>query len=258
MSVFNHSLCVSNLSNKIEKVELSPFIIIPLALSFLIISAIGFSFYLWYLNSSQDHDQKRLLNILYGYLSLICLGTGLSVFAVIVLLTFPHGDQTCLWELNARLSVTLISGLSITNLLISLAAALSHFKPTLYLEISLRWKNRVAIPVLVLIVIFIENMLSLSCVGSDDRSHCVGDKMRVRVTIPATVASFLGQLMVVVDDIWGWMNILTELQGFIIKCKLSTSTVAPAPENNPEPLNNPTNAEQNLFAVEKYCQEIHS
>ena len=238
---------VIDFSLSIDKVEYGAFIVIPLALSFLIISELGFIFYLWYLNSCPDHDQRRLLNILYGYLSLVCLGAGLSAVTVIILLTFPSGDQTYVWQINARISVAIISALSITFLLISFAAALSHFKPNLYLEISLRWKNEVAIPVQVLSVIFIENVLRLSCVESDDIGHCEVDKLRVRVTIPITVASCLGQLVVVVDAIWGWKNILTVLRGFCIKWK--SSTVAPAPENSQEPANNPTNSETNLFAV---------
>ena len=153
-----------------------------------------------------------------------------------------------MWQLFSRVNAALSSALSITSLLISFATALSHFKPNLYLEISLRWKNKVAIPVLVLIVIFMENMLSLSCVESGPPT-CELKKLRVRVTIPVTVTCFFSQLVVVVDDNWSWMDILTKLRRFFIKCNPSTSTVAPAPENNSESPNDPTNAEPNLFAV---------
>ena len=93
-------------------------------------------------------------------------------------------------------------------------------------------------PVLVLIVIITENMLRLSCDGSENTTQCEIDKNRVRISIPATVASFLGHIVVVVDDLRGWKKILKDLRGFCIK---HTSTVAPAPdlENNPEPANNP-------------------
>ena len=241
---------MSNLpdTGKMCIVDLGPFIIIPLALSFLIISELGFGFYLWYLNdSSTDHEQRRLLNILYGYLSLVCMDGGLIAFTGIFLQTFPPGDQTFVWKFNARVSVALISALSLTFLLISFATALSHFQPNLYLEISLGWKNKIAIPVLLLIVIFMENALWFSCAGTKNTSKCEVDKLKVTVTIPATVSSFIGQLVVVVDDFWGWRNIMTVIRGFSIQCK--NSSVAPDQENNSEPAQNPTNAETNLFAV---------
>ena len=204
-----------------------PVILISVGITCMIISCFGFSFYLWYLNSSQDHVQNSLLNNLYGYMSLICMGGGLSAITVIVLLVFPEGDQTDLWQLNVRAGVTFTYTLAITFLLITFSSALRNFRPSLYLDISLRWRNKVAMPVLVLIVIFIENMMRLSCDGSENISQCELDKSRVRIVITATVASFLGQTVIVVDDLWGWRKILKNLRGFCIK---HTGTVAPAPE----------------------------
>ena len=204
-----------------------PVILISVGITCMIISCFGFSFYLWYLNSSQDHVQNSLLNNLYGYMSLICMGGGLSAITVIVLLVFPEGDQTDLWQLNVRAGVTFTCTLAITFLLITFSSALRNFRPSLYLDISLRWRNKVAMPVLVLIVIFIENMMRLSCDGSENISQCELDKSRVRIVITATVASFLGQTVIVVDDLWGWRKILKNLRGFCIK---HTGTVAPAPE----------------------------
>ena len=92
-----------------------------------------------------------------------------------------------------------------------------------------------------------ENALWFTCTGTDNTSKCEVDKLKVSVTIPATVVSFISHLIVVADDIWGLKNILTVLRGFFIQCK--TSSVAPDPENIPEPAKNPTNADTNLFAV---------
>ena len=39
--------------------------------------------------------------------------------------------------------------------------------------------------------------------------------MRTMVVIPATVTSFLCQITVVVDDIWGWKNIYNALRQFL-------------------------------------------
>ena len=90
-------------------------------------------------------------------------------------------------------------------------------------------------PALVLIVIFIENMMRLSCDGSENISQCELDKSRVRIVITATVASFLGQTVIVVDDLWGWRKILKYFRGFCIKF-CDTGTLGPAPENkNQEP-----------------------
>ena len=104
-------------------------------------------------------------------------------------------------------------------------------------------------PVLVLFVIFTENMLRLACDGSENTTQCEIDNHRVRITIPATVASFLGQIVVVVDDLLGWKKIFKDLRGFFIQ---HTGTVAPAPdlEKNPEPANNPQK-DLLLFKVNK-------
>ena len=108
-----------------------------------------------------------------------------------------------------------------------------NFRQSLY--ISLRWRNKVAMPVLVLFVIFTENMLRLACDGSENTTQCEIDKHRVIITIPTTVASFLGQIVVVVDDLWGWRKILKYFRGFCIKF-CDTGTLGPAPENkNQEP-----------------------
>ena len=227
-----------------------PVILYPVGLCCMIISYFGFSFYLWYLYSSQDHVQNSLLNNLYGYMSLVCMGGGLTAITVIILLAFPEGDQTYVWQLIVRAGVSFVSALAITFLLITFASALRNFRPSLYLDISLRWRNKVAMPVLVLIVIFTENMLRLACDGSENISQlqCELDKKSDRITIPATVASFLGQAVIVVDDLWGWRKILKDLRGFCFKF-CDTGTVAPAPdlENNLEPAHDPQ--QELLFKV---------
>ena len=145
MTLFNLSLWISNLPDfaNIDKVEFDHLILIPLALSCLIISELGFGFYLWYLYRSPDHYPKRLLNILYGYLSFFLLWAGLCAITVIFLMTFClpqgpwQGDTKHTWQsVLARVNAALASAVSITFLLISFAAALRHFQPNLYLEIS--------------------------------------------------------------------------------------------------------------------------
>lgn len=230
----NPQLWISNLPNFGDTVisvniDMGSLFSIFLGLFLMIISDLGYSFYLWYLNTSPDQVQRRLLNILYGYLSLICLGGTLSSFTIIVCLTFPLGEQTEAYQFNTRVSVALVCGLSLSFLLISFATLLNHFKPNLYLEISLRWKNKIAIPVILVILIVVENMLRLPCVGSKNMSDCEFNKMRVNMSIPATAASFICQLVVIVDDLWGLKKVITT--AFNNMCKKPNSV---SPENNLE------------------------
>ena len=57
-------------------------LILILQIILTITALLGFSLYLWYLKSSDDQSQSRLLNILYGYLSLTCIGISLAVFPI--------------------------------------------------------------------------------------------------------------------------------------------------------------------------------
>ena len=51
----------------------------------LVISAVlGFGFYLWHLKSSNEQTQSRLLNILYGYLSAVCMTFSPVMFNLIL------------------------------------------------------------------------------------------------------------------------------------------------------------------------------
>ena len=238
MRVLNPSLWISNRPNlgtvnSGHTIDVGSVVLILLGLVLVIIAEVGYSFYLWYLKSSHDQEQRRLLDILYGYLSLIGMAGGVSGFTMVV------GDQTQVFGINIRVVVTQVSALSLTFLVIAFATVLRHFKPTLYLEISLRWRNKVAIPILVIIALFIENMLRLSCSGSEDANQCTANKMRIIMTIPATLTSFICQLVVVVDDLWGWNNMsLTVFRRFSHMCCRPNLVT---PENGQETTNNTTN-----------------
>ena len=65
-----------------------------------ITAILGFGVYLWYLKSSDDQSQSRLLNIFNGYLSLICIGHSLpkslrprSIETNLASTGRPPGDQ---------------------------------------------------------------------------------------------------------------------------------------------------------------------
>ena len=107
---------------------------------------------------------------------------------------------------------------SVLFLLNSFATVLNHFKPGLYLDISLKWRHKIAIPVMVASFILTEQTLDASC-GHLDKIFkvwkCKAFRVRTMVMIPATMTSFLCHIIVVVDDIWGWKNINNAVRQFL-------------------------------------------
>lgn len=177
-----------------------------------VIAFIGFGIYLWYLKSSDDQCQYRLLNILNGYLSMTCIGLSLSL-----LFLLPEHNFI------VRFTAVLIIAVSSIFLLISAATILNHFKPGLYLDISLSWSHKIAIPSLILAFILTEQALNFSC--PDKFLKCEVFRVRTMVMIPATLTSFLCQLLVIIDDIWGWKNIYNRLQGLFRQNIVSPANV---------------------------------
>ena len=201
-------------------------IILFVGLSLMIVSVLGFSFYLWHLKGSNEHAQSRLLNILNGYLSVACMGCSPATLNMIIFwlmflqksLFDKNGEP---WEVehffkSVRVLIFHIIAISVIFLLISLATVINHFKPELYLQISLAWRHKVAIPVLLFIFFFIENSLLYSSPSYLDRgvTKCYVSRNRTLVMIPATATSFLCQIFVVVDDIWGWTNVCEKVRRF--------------------------------------------
>ena len=201
------------------------FVLISLLGFLLVISAlIGFGFFLWYLKSSDEHTQTRLLNILNGYLSAACMSCSPAVLTIILFVTINRG----LWEeelkkneyflMSVKVTITHLIAVSVLFLLISCATVLNHFKPGLYLDISLSWRHKIAIPAMIISFILTEQSFHASCDHWDTIFKvwkCKTFRMRTMVMIPATVTSFLCQLIVVVDDIWGWKNIYNALRQFL-------------------------------------------
>ena len=109
-----------------------------LRITLTIVALLGFGFYLWHLKSNGDQSQSRLLNILNGYLSLTCMGFSLT------LLYASHQEGRIL--IFTRISAVHIIAVSTIFLLVSWATILNHFKPSLYLDISVSWSHRIAIP----------------------------------------------------------------------------------------------------------------
>ena len=123
---------------------------------FLSITAfLGFSFYLWFLSTSDDQTQTRLLNILNGYMAGICMG-----LSPIVFISFYGNDE--LFKLGFRITAHFILAIPINFLLISFATILNHFKPDAYLNLSLHWKHKIIIPILLFSLILTEQLANHS------------------------------------------------------------------------------------------------
>ena len=176
-----------------------------LRLLLFIIIFLGFGFYLWFLSNSDDQTQNRLLNILYGYLAVACMG-----FSPMIFITYHANDD--LLKLCFRIGSQFMMAISTSFLLISFATILNHFKPDLYLDLSLEWKHKIAVPTMIIFCILIEHLLNLPC--PEDFVKCQVSNMRKFFMIPSTVTSFLGQLIVIVDVFFGWRNIFKALRGF--------------------------------------------
>ena len=182
--------------------------ILILRISLTIIALLGFSLYLWYLKSSDDQSQSRLLNILNGYLSLT--GIGFSLIQLKFILK-PEQYESYSFLIIGRIAVVHVIAVATIFLLISWATILNHFKPGLYLDISVSWSNKIAIPSLILAFIFTEQALNFSC--PKKYYKCEVFRLRTMVMIPATLTSFICQLLVIIDDIWSWRKIFNRLRG---------------------------------------------
>ena len=84
------------------KIEAIDYVIIYVfGLCMVILAFIGFTFYLWNLKSSNEHTQRRLLNILHGYLSVACMGCSPAVFNLmlqVIRSAYMALHDTQLWE----------------------------------------------------------------------------------------------------------------------------------------------------------------
>ena len=215
----SRSLAVNNFIRHCS-FDITDFVIISvIGFVLVILSLLGFGFFLWYLKTSNEHTQRRLLNILNGYLSAVCMIFSPAVLNSILHLQrlptkiyvkdLPENELPDESKIIARLTITLSIAISAILLLISIATVLNHFKPGLYLDISLNWRHKIAIPIMVTSFILIEYTLHTSCAHSDTIFKVFkreAFKMKTMVMIPATAISFLCQITVVVDDVWGWKH----------------------------------------------------
>ena len=167
---------------------------------------LGFGFYLWFLSNSDDQTQTRLLNILNGYLSVACMG-----FSPIVFITY-HASDEYMFQFCFRIGSHFIMAISSTFLLISFATILNHFKPDFYLEFSLRWRHKIAVPTLLLSFVLTEQLVNLSC--PENFYECQISKFRSFIIMPSNITSFVCQLVVIIDVIFRWTHIYKTLRRF--------------------------------------------
>ena len=185
-----------------------------LRITLTIVALLGFGFYLWHLKSNGDQSQSRLLNILNGYLSLTCMGFSLT------LLYASHQEERIL--IFTRISAVHIIAVSTIFLLVSWATILNHFKPSLYLDISVSWSHRIAIPLSIFAFILTEQAINFTC--PEKFLKCEVYRIRTIVMIPATLTSFLCQILVIIDDICGWKGIYVQALKRILQAKPGVSS----------------------------------
>ena len=180
----------------------------------------GFGFYLWFFCSSNDQTQRRLLNILNGYLSVACMGFCPLIYVYDYL-------SIELQSVNFRLGTPFVIAVTILFLLLSFATFLNHFQPDIYLDLSVTWKHKMAVPAIIVFCIIVEQMMNHPC--PENFVKCEVTHLRRVLMIPATVTSLFGQLIVIVDVSFGWQNIYEALRGFF-----RTNSVTPVIEIDPE------------------------
>ena len=175
-----------------------------LRLLLFVIATLGFSFYLWFLSISDEQFQKRLLNILHGYLAVACLGFGPDLIII------SHVDDH--YDFCIRIGAFYITAITLIFFLISVSTILMHFRPGVYLELSegnMAWNHKIAAPTLLALFILIELLVNFSC--PKDFAECEVSNMRRFLMIPNTLISFLCQLTVIVDVTFGWRNIYSKI-----------------------------------------------
>ena len=131
-------------------------------------------------------------------------------------LQLHHGlHQQEAYQWSVRVSGAHLIAISITFLLISVATIFNHFKPNIYLEISVAWSHKVAIPVLLCSFLLIDQVTHMSCNQTKEYIECRVDLVRKMVMIPCTVASFLSHFVVLTDDVFNLKDSYNRLAGYI-------------------------------------------
>ena len=126
--------------------------------AFLVLICILFGYFIYLSYMSKDEANKdRLLNVLYANLSYcFILNSGFLFLRFLQLKLF--GINTFAFCLLQRCRQFLGPFLLLVVLQISIVTSISHYNPTYYLELSLKWRR---LPVLCLQVTFLQIITSL-------------------------------------------------------------------------------------------------
>ena len=102
-------------------------------------SLCGYLIYILYMNKDEA-NKDRLLNILYGNLS-FCFILNSALFFLLFLQIRLFDIKTVAFCLVARCRQFMVSFTLLMFLQISLVTSISHYNPTYYLELSLKWRR---------------------------------------------------------------------------------------------------------------------
>ena len=206
--LFNISLWDSNRAELfISSPHPGPILLFILAVCLLVIAVLGFGFYIWFFITSSEHSHVRLLNILNVYLSVACIGC--SILGFTVMLTSDMGTSDLIYIQHILVGFHIVA-ITLTFLFISVATFLNNFQPKVYLDLSVAWRHYVAIPTMLLLCILTQTLIILwvkHCCNPTDH-ECFKITGRKVFLIPVTCCSFVLQILVIIDDIWGFKNII--------------------------------------------------
>ena len=174
-----------------------------LAVCLLAIVLLCFGFYIWFFVTSSEHSQVRLLNILHVYLSVGCIEGSITTFIIMLASGLGYHDTST----ERILAGFHMVAISVTFLFISIATLLKQFKPDVYLDLSVAWRHSVALLTLLVFCISVDVSIFYYCHISLEK-ECMKITVRKFLLIPATSINFILQVIVLIDDVWGFRNII--------------------------------------------------
>ena len=172
----------------------------------LLIILIGFSIYLLFMRKDEA-NKDRLLNVLYAYLSVCYQLSSVTHFVHYLTLSSGHTD-TVLFCLLGRCRIFVASFILQMYLQISVVTSISHYNPSLYLDISLHWRRLPTLCLQFLASAVILGGIEHLTTGFGD--ICIGEAVLYKIiwlAFPLKAMNLLLQLGVVVDSFWGWSRI---------------------------------------------------
>ena len=88
-------------------------------------------------------------------------------------------------------------------------------RPSFYLEASLAWSHRLALPTLLCCLLLLDQVTHASCDQSSRYIRCKVARVRKMVMIPCTAMSFLCHFIVFVDDVFSLRDSYNRLTAFL-------------------------------------------